>query len=181
MKIFFTNLQPQKTYNPEFCARTKRSNDSNLAPLKSDVVEITNDNKTQLPKKLEYTETERAYKDVMREAHVMDLNIVTQKQNLRSYYSAQDKEDYRELLKARRKLESKMKRMAKQFGTSQYAIEYRIDVKREYNYYASKIFRAKTMQELLDWQLELDTHSLCIDARKLLNRLIEQCKKSLKK
>ena len=57
--------------------------------------------KNDLPQKLEYTEVEQQCNEVLKKLDSLERNIRVQKQNLRDYYSSQDRYDYRELLKER--------------------------------------------------------------------------------
>lgn len=51
------------------------------------------------PAKIPLTETEQKFDAVLNNLHSLDSDIYVQKQNLRDLYSAQDRYDYKELLK----------------------------------------------------------------------------------
>lgn len=144
----------------------------------SDTVELPS---SVLPKKFELTEFEEKYNDVMVQIKRLDSNIHVQKNNLKDYYSAQDKYDYQELLKQRQNLIARKKNMAKKSNLAQFDLEYNISVKKEYNRFAPKIYKASTKQEL--WSIEklISEYSLYVKTKTLLFTLIRQRVKFLTK
>lgn len=157
----------------------RRYQSRRVAPsfLSSDTVEFSS---SVLPKKLELTEFEAKYNDVMVQVKRLDSNIHVQKNNLKDYYSAQDKYDYQELLKQRQNLRARLRNMAKKSNNNQFDLEYNITVKKEYNRFAPKIYKASTKQEL--WYIEklIDEYALYPKTKELLLTLIGQRIKTLK-
>lgn len=171
MKILPLNniILPQRRYQYRKAAPSFQS---------SDTVELPS---SVLPKKFELTEFEEKYNDVMVQIKRLDSNIHVQKNNLKDYYSAQDKYDYQELLKQRQNLIARKKNMAKKSNIAQSDLEYNISVKKEYNRFAPKIYKAATKQEL--WSIEklIGEYSLYVKTKTLLFTLIGQRVKNLTK
>ena len=123
--------------------------------------------------KIPLTETEEHFYASLKDLYTLDSNIATQKQNLRYYYSTQDKFEYNELLKERRKLAAKIKREAKNAGTTCAILEQNIGVKKEYNRYAPKVLRAKTLEDLKPILELINSYKLYGKTRELLLNLIK--------
>ncbi len=132
-------------------------------------------NETNLPTKLTLTETEEHFYTDLKKLYTLNSNIKTQRQNLKDYYSPQDRFDYTDLLKKRRSIIAKLKREAKKAGTTYENIEYNILLKKEYNRYAPKIVRAKTLKELKS-VLELISECAVCGSIELLTNLAKQLK-----
>lgn len=183
MNISFINLHtPKYAYYPTFCAKkTQKSNVSPKGTITSDVVEINSTNYELLPKKFELTETEALFDESLLKLHTINSNIKTQKENLRDFYSPQDKADYKDLLKERKKLNAKLDRIAKQAGADALDLEVSITTKKIYNRLAPKILRAKSKQEILQLKADIDNRVLFLNTRKLLESLINQCLSKLAK
>lgn len=183
MNIISTNLYTQNIYKPVFGAQKAPKNQQISIPKTqtSDTFEKALEQESLLPKKMELTETEKSFNEVLIKYYKLEANAKTQRNNLYDYYSAQDKYDYQELLKEKRRVKSKLDKMAKQFGTTTFDLSYDILDKKDYNWFAPKIFRSKTVQELMQWQTELDNTILHLKVRKLLNKLIEQKLNLIKK
>ena len=128
--------------------------------------------KNDLPQKLEYTEVEQQCNEVLKKLDSLERNIRVQKQNLRDYYSSQDRYDYRELLKERRRVAGQLRRIAKNAGVDEYELEFCVRMKREYNYYAPKIVRAKSKPELNQVLDLINSSSLYVKTKELLAQLI---------
>lgn len=143
----------------------------------SDTVEFSS---SVLPKKLELTEFEAKYNDVMVQVKRLDSNIYVQKNNLKDYYSAQDKYDYQELLKQRQNLRARLRNMAKKSNNNQFDLEYNITVKKEYNRFAPKIYKAGTKPELRVIEKLINEYALYPKTKELLLTLIGQRIKTLK-
>lgn len=126
--------------------------------------------------KLQFTPIEKEYNDVLLQLHSVNSNIYTQKQNLRHFYSAQDKYDYQELLKEGRKLQAKLKRIAKKYNMQANDLDFSIGVKKEYNWLAPKIFRAQTREELQKVIDFISSQSIYRKVQEMLDQLIKQKK-----
>ena len=63
---------------------------------------ITIVSKETLPRKIELTEMETQYNEVNKEYHKALHDSYVQKRNLSSYYSAQDKFEYQEVMKKKK-------------------------------------------------------------------------------
>ena len=130
--------------------------------------------KDLLPEKLTLNEVETEYNDLLVQSRRVSNNIYTQKQNLRNYYSRADRDDYRELLKERQNLNARMKRVAKKTDIPQNEFEIGILAKKEYNIYAPKIYRAKTMQDLEGVIKLISESTLFTSTKEMLSKLIAQ-------
>lgn len=178
MNILSLYQIPQNNYS--FTGKLKVPNTKKLSQLASDVVEITSKQQNMLPRKMEFTAVETTYKEIYVQLRYLNLNICTQKANLRAFYSAQDKADYQELLKQRRKLEGKLNRIAKKAGVEASDLEHNVYVKLEYNRYAPKIYNAKSKEDLEKCKELIETKELLHSrAKEMLYQLIEQKSKLL--
>lgn len=126
--------------------------------------------------KLQFTPIEKEYNDVLVQLHSVNSNIYTQKQNLHHFYSAQDKYDYQELLKECRKLEAKLKRIAKKYNMQPEELGLSIGIKKEYNLLAPKIFRAQTKEELKKVTDFISSKRIYRQVQEMLDQLIKQKK-----
>lgn len=137
--------------------------------------------KDTLPKKIELTEMEAQYNELNKEYHIALHDAYVQQQNLRSYYCKQDKFEYREAMKKKNQLNSKLDRMSKKAGIDRLELENTIEAKKQYNRYAPKLFRAETKSALKEVEkliFEVVTNK---KALVFLAALENQCKKMLKK
>ena len=165
MNILRTNFD--KTTKPTFMAQRKPK--------------VTIVSKETLPRKIELTEMETQYNEVNKEYHKALHDSYVQKRNLSSYYSAQDKFEYQEVMKKKNRLNSKLDRMSKKAGIDRLVLENTIEAKKQYNRYAPKLFRAETKMALKEVEkliFEVVTNK---NALVTLAALISQCKKMLKK
>ena len=144
-----------KVYNPQirFCAKQDTS-------------------KNSFPIKRELTETEKEFDNVLSKYNRVCLNIKSQKDLLKSYYSPLDKYDYQLLLKEKSSLSRQLKRIAKKAGTDHITMEMDIIEKKEYNRYAPKIFRAKTISQLEEIQKLICEPGIFIDVKTFLLKII---------
>ena len=126
--------------------------------------------------KLQFTPIEKEYNDVLVQLHSVNSNIYTQKQNLHHFYSAQDKYDYQELLKECRKLQAKLKRIAKKYNMQADDLDFSIGVKKEYNLLAPKIYRAQTQEELQKVIDFISSKRIYRKVQEMLDQLIKQKK-----
>ena len=99
-------------------------------------------------KKIELTEMETQYNEVNKEYRRALNDAYVQKGNLSSYYSAQDKFEYQEVMKKKNRLNAKLDRMSKKAGIDRFVLEDTIEAKKQYNRYAPKLFRADTRAAL---------------------------------
>ena len=156
-----------KTTKPTFMAQRKPK--------------VTIVSKETLPRKIELTEMETQYNEVNKEYHKALHDSYVQKRNLSSYYSAQDKFEYQEVMKKKNRLNAKLDRMSKKAGIDRLVLENTIEAKKQYNRYAPKLFRAETKMALKEVEkliFEVVTNK---NALVTLAALISQCKKMLKK
>lgn len=165
MNILRTNFD--KTTKPTFMAQRKPK--------------VTIVSKETLPRKIELTEMETQYNEVNKEYHKALHDSYVQKRNLSSYYSVQDKFEYREVMKKKNRLNAKLDRMSKKAGIDRFVLENTIEAKKQYNRYAPKLFRAETKMALKEVEkliFEVVTNK---NALVTLAALVTQCKKMLKK
>ena len=165
MNILRTNFD--KTTKPTFMAQRKPK--------------VTIVSKETLPRKIELTEMETQYNEVNKEYHKALHDSYVQKRNLSSYYSAQDKFEYQEVMKKKNRLNAKLDRMSKKAGIDRFVLEDTIEAKKQYNRYAPKLFRAETKMALKEVEkliFEVVTNK---NALVTLAALISQCKTMLKK
>ena len=142
---------------------------------------ITIVSKETLPRKIELTEMETQYNEVNKEYHKALHDSYVQKRNLSSYYSAQDKFEYQEVMKKKNRLNAKLDRMSKKAGIDRFALENTIEAKKQYNRYAPKLFRAETKMALKEVETLIFEAVTNKNALVSLAALISQCKKMLKK
>lgn len=167
MNIKFFSITNSK--KPTFCAKHQKIG-TNSHVLSSDVVELSG--KKQPPHRLELTDVEKEFNDVLIKYNTVSLNAQSQKELLRQYYSAQDKYDYQELLKEKRNLLSQLKRIAKKENTDYITMEISIIEKKDYNRYAPKILRTKTIEELKEVQELIESKYLFVNTKTMLSELI---------
>lgn len=173
MIVSFNTLPLQKSHFT-FGAKAKLPKLKALQTPVSDVVEISAKKENLLPRKFEFTEFEEKCNELLVKRDRMNMNIRTQKQNLRYFYTAQDNYDYHEMLKQRQNLMGQLRRLAKNAGVNSTDLELGIYAKREYNRYAPKIYRAATHEELNQLQNLITSLNLFSQAEELLKRLIAQ-------
>ena len=125
MNIPFLNVV-NNCVSPSFNGRPKKVVGKVLQELAQDTVELSTKKENMLPRKLEFTEVEAEFNEVLLRRNALYRDIRTQKENLYSYYSAQDKSDYKELVKESHKVESKLKRIAKKYNMDESEIEHSI-------------------------------------------------------
>ena len=133
-----------------------------------------------LPNKFELTEAEEKYNAVWVKLKLLNLNILTQKSMLKYYYSTQDRLDYKSLLRQRQTLLRQLKKIASDVGIPKIILEIVITAKKEYNRYAPKIIRAKTIEDIETAKKVIQSTELSKDAHKLLDMLFKQQKKHIK-
>ena len=174
MMIVSFNTFSFPQYNLTLGRRPRLPKDNLLHEPLFDVVEISAKQEEMLPKKLEFTELEEKYNEILVKRDRANMNIRTEKQNLNYFYSAKDNYDYHELLKQRQNLMGQLRRLAKNAGVNSTDLELGIYAKREYNRYAPKIYRAATHEELNQLQNLITSLNLFSQAEELLKRLIAQ-------
>ena len=133
-----------------------------------------------LPNKFELTEAEEKYNAVWVKLKLLNLNILTQKSMLKDYYSTQDRLDYKALLRQRQTLLRQLKKIASDVGIPKIILEIVITAKKEYNRYAPKIIRAKTIEDIETAKKVIQSTELSKGAHKLLDMLFKQQKNILK-
>ena len=162
-----------------FGARPKLPKATKLSELASDVIELSSKKKAKAPDRLELTESEKAFEPIWMRLRTVEMNVKTQKEALKYYYSASDRFDYQELVKEKQKLTSQLKRMAKKEGRDYLDIGFDIDAKKSYNRYAKKVLKTTTKDELTHIEDELKERSIFFKARVLLTQLIEEHRQTL--
>ena len=126
--------------------------------------------------KFKFSETEEVFNENMTKLYRLERDIRVQKQNLKTFYSAQDKYDYQELLKQKRQVVSKMNRIAKKAGKDVNDFEIHILIKKQINKYIPKILNAKNKEELMQLKELVSTTAFFQLARDVLCRIIERKK-----
>ena len=162
-----------------FSAKPKLPKATKLSELASDVVELSSKKRAKAPERLELTESEKVFEPVWMRLRTLEMNIKSQKEALKYYYSANDRYDYQELVKEKQKLTSQLKRMAKKEGRDYLDIGFDIDAKKSYNRYAKKVLKTSTKEELTHIEEELRERSLFTKTRILLSQLIEEHRQTL--
>lgn len=164
-----------------FSGRPRKLDNPQVRKLATDVIHITKSGKVKLPEKIELTESEVAFNEVLKKVRRLEMNMKTQRQDMRDYYSSSSRYEYQELTKERTKLVGQLRRMAKKEGRDVYEMEFDIEGKKTYNKYAPKILKTTTKEDLARIQQELENSFVFVEPKKLLLQLIEQHKKKLKK
>ena len=183
MKI---NNYIQSNYKATFGAKQNSKNLSNVKHLEADTVEfvridfIPKPLPKILPNKFELTEAEEKYNAVWVKLKLLNLNILTQKSMLKDYYSTQDRLDYKALLRQRQTLIRQLHKIASDSGIPEIILESIITIKKEYNRYAPKIIKAKTIEDFKIAQNSIPDSGLCHNTYKLLDKLFKQQKKIFK-
>lgn len=126
--------------------------------------------------KFKFSETEEVFNENMTKLYRLERDIRVQKQNLKTFYSAQDKYDYQELLKQKRQVVSKMNRIAQKAGKDVNDFEIHILIKKQINKYIPKILNAKNKEELMQLKELVSTTAFFQLARDVLCRIIERKK-----
>lgn len=179
MKILsFNYTTPQ--YTPSFRAKISVPKAVMNSQPAQDIVEISHTLNNNSPLKLELTELEEKFYELFKKIYGLNFNIKTQKENLKYYYSTENKAAYQSLLRERQKMYNKLKHLAKKENVDAYSVEYDIKVKKEYNRYAPKICRSKTKEELKQVEQRIATASLRVVTEDLLKKLAEEQRKTLK-
>ena len=151
MKVFLTNNLSKVTQKvTAFKAKSNAVSTDALKPLRCDVVELHCISAQKFPVRLELNDVEKKFEGLLKELRLIEANIKTQKQNLSSFYSYQDKSDYNELLTKRRSIIAKLNRLSKKENVDYTHVSCDIDFKKSYNLYAPKILRAANEKELND-------------------------------
>lgn len=124
------------------------------------------------PKKLEFTKPEKELNEFLVKLYRLESDIRVQKENLRHFYSYQDKYDYQELLKERQQLIAKLKRIGKKYNKDYLDMEHDVMVKKEYNRFAPKIIKANSIKELAELSELISSSMLFTATKNLLIQLI---------
>ena len=138
-------------------------------------------NANSIPEKIEFSPLETLANELIVKIRKMNRDIRTQKFNLKKYYSAQDKYDYQELLKQRSLEKNKLNRLAKNTPYNAEELKYIVEEKKDYNFFAPKIFRAKTLEELNKIKAIILEYNLFKDIENLLLQIISLREMLLKK
>lgn len=126
------------------------------------------------PIKRELTEAEKEFNEVLIKYNRASQNAKSQKELLKSYYSSEDKYDYQMLLKEKSNLSKQLKRIAKKAGTDEITMEMDIIGKKEYNRYAPKVARAKTIPQLNEVQKLISEAPIFVDIKTFLLKIISE-------
>ena len=168
---FFTSNYQNNV--PKFGAARKPTSIPVIKELPVDKLELSENIGKILPEKFEFGEMELKAKDLLSKITRLELNVIDQKKNLRNYYTSQNRDEYRELLKERRNASSQFLRLAKKMGLKVRDLESYICEKKDYNFYAPKIFRATTLEELENLKLRIEEKKVHDSIKELLYELIE--------
>ena len=168
---FFTSNYQNNV--PKFGAARKPTNIPVIKELPVDKLELSENIGKILPEKFEFGEMELKAKELLAKITRLELNVRDQKRNVRAYYTSQNREEYRELLKEKNNTVSKFSRLAKKMGLEPYDLEHFIKEKKDYNFYAPKIHRAKTIEELENLKLRIEEKKVHDSIKELLYELIE--------
>lgn len=128
------------------------------------------------PEKLNFTEVEEEFNESLVKLYKLESDIRVQKQNLKLYYSVQDKYDYHKLLKQRQQLSAKLNRIANKSNTNYLDLLRGVLVKKEYNRFAPKIIRAASLKELAELKEWIASSFLYKASEDLLMQLMEKKK-----
>ena len=151
MKVLLSNnISKVSKKIASFKAKSSVVSDSALKPLANDTVELSCKASQKFPTRLELNEVETKFEGLLKDLRLIEAHIKTQKQNLSSFYSYQDKSDYNELLTKRRNIIAKLNRLSKKENIDYTHVSCDIDFKKSYNLYAPKILRAANEKELND-------------------------------
>lgn len=143
MFISFNSLSTPQYNTFTLGSKTKLPKNRLLKNLVTDVVEISQKQEEMLPRKMEFSELEQKFNELLLKRDRVILNAMTQKQNLRLYYSSQDYYDYKELLKEKQRLNGQMRNLAKKADKKLLDMEFDMYTKRQYNRYAPKVYDTK--------------------------------------
>ena len=130
--------------------------------------------------KRELTEVEKEFNEVLLKYNTAFLNAKSQKELLKTNYSVQDRYDYEDLLKEKNNLSRQLKRIAKKAGTDYITMEMDIIEKKEYNRYAPKVARAKTISQLDEVQKLITEVPVFKDVKEVLLKIISDKRKILR-
>ena len=145
----------------------------------TDIMQIAADKTKVLPVKFGFTEVEELFKPIYVKYRVASLNAISQKENMKLYYTTQCKADYHDIMKEKRSLFAKLKRIAKKAGMDEYDMMFTIDLKNEYNRNSSKICKAKTKEDFRNMEELISSSHFYMKTKELLSRLLNQCKSSV--
>ena len=136
--------------------------------------------KNSFPLKQEFSEVEKEFNDVLVKYNNVSQNARSQKEMLKIYYSAQDKYDYKELMKEKNKLSRQLKKIASKAGTDNISMEMDIIAKKTYNRYTPKIYNAKNLSQLEEDQKLINESTIFVNVKATLLKIISECRKYLK-
>lgn len=156
MNIMFLNTAYQRQIT--FCAENKKNTSKK------------NVGKDLFSAKQELTPIEEEFNVVLRKYNTALQNVISQKELLKSYYSAQDKFDYKLALKEKNSLTKQLKQIAERANSDYIKMEMDIASKKFYNRYIPKIYRAETSSQLDELQKIISKACIIKD---LKTRLLE--------
>jgi len=159
-------------HNQIFTSKPRKANVKPVTEPPFDIASFNAKGEGKPPEKIVLTKLEEQYNEVLLKLQRLERDIKIQKQNLRDFYSTQDKYDYQELLKESRRLKAQLRRIFQKTGAKD-QIEFEIDIlqKKQYNLYAAKILKAKSPEELKKILSSIRPNSLFIEVAKLLDKL----------
>ena len=172
MKINLFTSNYQKT-TPNFGAKTPKIKPVLLQEMPTDKVDLSKNIGHILPERFEFGELELIAKDLLSKISRLELNARSCRQDLKHYYTAQNKEEYRELLKEKQNANSQFSKLAKKMGIDKYELSSYIKEKKDYNYYAPKIYRATSVDELENIRTRIEDQKVYSFVKELLFELIE--------
>ena len=171
INLFTSNYQ---NISPNFGSKAPKIEPVLLQELQTDTVELSKNIGHILPERFEFGQMELLAKELMSKILRLELNARSCKQDLKHFYTSQNRDEYRELLKEKQKANSQFARLAKKMGLDKDDLSKYIDEKKEYNYFAPKIHRATSLEELNKLQVRIEKEeTLYINIKELLIELIE--------
>lgn len=176
INLFTSNYQ---NISPNFGSKPPKIKPVLLQELQTDTVELSKNIGHILPERFEFGGLELVAKELKAKITRLELNARTFRQDLKHYYTSQNKEEYRELLKEKQKANSQFARLAKKMGLDKDDLSKYIDEKKEYNYFAPKIKRAISVEELDQIRTRIEEHHVYDSIKQLLFELIEYHKSLL--
>ena len=179
MKINLLTSNYQNS-TPNFGAKTPKIKPVLFHDLQIDTLELSKNIEQILPERFEFGELEIVAKDLWTKIVRLELNARTFRDDLKYYYTSQNKDEYKELLKEKQKANAQFSNLAKKIGVDKYELAKSIKEKKEYNFFAPKIYRATTLEELNNLIIKIKEQNLYKTVQTMLFELIEYRKSLIK-
>jgi len=176
INLFTSNYQ---NATPNFGAKPPKIKPVLFQDLQADKLDLSENIGRILPERFEFGQMELLAKELMSKILRLELNARSCRQDLKHFYTSQNRDEYRELLKEKQKANSQFARLAKKMGIDKDDLSKYIDEKKEYNYYAPKIKRATSVEELNQIRTRIEEQHVYMSIKQLLFELIEYHKSLL--